>query len=100
MYAVGDLPISLSAEGTTEFAYTLRSLSTDRGFMVIVMSVVYLNLISIFSLGGTNLLLINGDMVMSMSVIESMTVPVTVMMMASCRVHPKQVDCQSDTTDP
>jgi predicted ATP-dependent serine protease len=62
--------------------------------MVIIMSVVYLDLISTsLQRRETNLFLIDSDMTMSMPMIMSMSMTVAVVMMAARRVHPKQVDC-------
>jgi len=71
--------------------------------MMIIMSVVYLDLVR----HGTsslhyeaNLFLIDSDMTMSMPVIMSMSMTVPVVVMTTCRVHSKQIDCQSNTAHP
>ena len=71
--------------------------------MVVIMSVVYLDLVRDSTSSQpheTNLLLIDSDMVMPMPMVMSMYMSVPVVVMTTCRVHSKQIDCQSNTAHP
>ena len=82
-------------------AHALGSLPTDGRLMVIIMSVIHLDLVSVLSQQRkTNLFLIDSDMTMSMPVVMSMSMTVSVVVMTTCRVHPEQIDCQSNTAHP
>lgn len=68
---------------------------------MVIMSVVYLDLISTFpQQHETYLFLIDSDMIMPMSVIMSMSMTVSVMMVTTRCVHPEQIDCQSNAAHP
>jgi hypothetical protein len=86
------LPLTSNFDGT----HALGSLPIDGRFMVIIVSVVYLDSVRDSTSSQQRemyLFLIDSNMVMSMPVIMSMSMAVSVVVMTTCRVHSKQIDC-------